>query len=91
MSPYTLFIDEAVLTPLSEYTYTVYVNSTLQPLIVTLSWFDPPNPEFAARVLVHDLDILLIGPNNTVYNGNSQDSNKNIRDELNNVRESIMN
>ena len=91
VSPYTLFIDEAVLTPLSEYTYTVYVNSTLQPLIVTLSWFDPPNPEFAARVLVHDLDILLIGPNNTVYNGNSQDSNKNIRDELNNVRESIMN
>ena len=84
--PYTLFIDEAVLTPLSEYTYTINVKSTSQPLVVTLSWFDPPNPEFAARVLVHDLDILLTGPDNTVYNGNNQNSNKNIRDELNNVR-----
>ena len=82
---YTLYIDQSVLTPLSEYRYIVFVRSTLQPLRATISWFDPPNTEFAAKVLLHDLDLILISPSGVTYNGNSQIMNKDIRDELNNV------
>ena len=83
-SPYTLFLDEATITPLTEFTYKVTVKSILQPLKVTISWFDPPNTEFAARVLVHDLDLLLISPSGDVFYGNG---GINVRDELNNVRD----
>ena len=82
ISPYTLFVDEAILTPLTELTYKVTVRSLLQPLKITVSWFDPPNTEFAARVLVHDLDLLLISPSGDVFYGNG---GTNVRDELNNV------
>ena len=82
--PYALFLDEAVLTPLTEYTYKVYVKSLSQPLKATISWFDPPNTEFAARVLIHDLDLLLISPSGSIFYGNG---GAGIRDELNNVKD----
>lgn len=79
---YALFIDQATLKSLTELTYTVKVISISVPLKVTVSWMDPPNPEFAARVLVHDLDLLLVGPDGKTRYGNSE---KEVRDELNNV------
>ena len=85
-SPYTLFIDQTTITPLTEFTYKVAVKSTLQPLKVTISWFDPPNTEFAARVLVHDLDLLLVSPSGKIFYGNG---GINVRDELNNVRDGL--
>ena len=85
-SPYTLFLDQGTITPLTEYTYKVTVKSTLQPLKVTVSWFDPPNTEFAARVLVHDLDLLLVSPSGNIFYGNG---GVNVRDELNNVRDGL--
>ena len=85
-SPYTLFLDQTTITPLTEFTYKVAVKSTLQPLKVTISWFDPPNTEFAARVLVHDLDLLLVSPSGKIFYGNG---GINVRDELNNVRDGL--
>ena len=85
-SPYTLFLDQTTITPLTEFTYKVAVKSTLQPLKMTISWFDPPNTEFAARVLVHDLDLLLVSPSGKIFYGNG---GINVRDELNNVRDGL--
>ena len=59
IAPFTLFIDQATLTPLTEFVYKVNIETLNHHLKVTLAWFDPPNPEFAARVLVHDLDLLV--------------------------------
>lgn len=85
-APFALFVDQASLYQLTEITYKVTVKSLSRPLKMTLSYFDPPNPEFAARVLVHDLDLLLISPTGSIYYGNTyQPSNTAVRDELNNV------
>ena len=48
---------------------------------VTLSWYDPPNEVFAAKYLLHDLDILVTDPSGKTFYGNAQGSK---RDELNN-------
>ena len=74
-----------MLTPLTQYTYTVSVLTDKHPLKVTLTWFDPPNPEFAARVLVHDLDLLVFSPSGSLFNGNAATAGTGERDELNNV------
>jgi subtilisin family serine protease len=79
---YALFVDQATLKSLTELTYTVKVVSATVPLKVTITWMDPPNPEFAARVLVHDLDLLLVGPDGKTRYGNSEEQ---VRDEMNNV------
>ena len=82
-SPYTLFLDQATLKPLTEFSYKVAVRTATQPLKVTISWFDPPNAEFAARVLIHDLDLLLVSPSGIIFYGNG---GVGVRDEINNVR-----
>ena len=88
-NPYTLFIDQNELKPLTELVYTVVVKSAAENLKITLSWYDPPTVEFAARNLVHDLDLIVINPASTSYYGNSvvvDTGYAGSRDELNNVR-----
>ena len=82
-SPYTLFLDETTLKPLTEFVYKVAIRTVTQALKVTISWFDPPNAEFAARVLIHDLDLLLVSPSGDIFYGNGGIG---VRDEVNNVR-----
>lgn len=86
---YTLFVDQNELKPLTELVYTVVVKSAAEDLKITLSWYDPPTAEFAARNLVHDLDLIVINPASTSYYGNSvvvDTGYTGSRDELNNVR-----
>ena len=83
----TLFVDERSLFQLTQYAYPVRVTTTTHILKTTLSWFDPPNPEFAARVLVNDLDLVLISPSKKVYFGNNAKAKISHRDEFNNVSE----
>lgn len=88
-APFTLFMDQNSLAELTEKTYAVEVTSTGQPLKVTLSWFDPPNEVFAAKYLLHDLDLVLEDPQGQVFYGNAQASDGtpalgSHRDELNN-------
>lgn len=70
-SPFTLFMDEMKLSELTEKVYAVQVSSAAQPLKVTLSWFDPPNEVFAARFLLHDLDLVVESPSGQVFYGNA--------------------
>lgn len=49
------------------YTYTVGAGA---PLRVTLAWTDYPSQPAAARNLVNDLDLEVIGPDTTTYYGN---------------------
>lgn len=87
---YTLFVDEQSLPSFSEVIYDVNVTDTNHPFKVTLSWYDPPNTEFAAKFLLHDLDLVVFDPNGQSFYGNtglSLDGRKILgsqRDELNN-------
>lgn len=84
-SDFTLFVEDAVLTPLTEVIHVINIKTVTSPLKVTVTWFDPPNPEFAARVLIHDLDLIITSPNGDVYYGNTHlTSLTPNRDELNN-------
>jgi serine protease AprX len=47
------------------------VRDSSQPLRVMLAWTDPPASLSAARQLVNDLDLRVIGPGGTVYHGNN--------------------
>ena len=86
----TLFIDEQTLSSYSEIVYNVSVTNTQHPFKVTISWYDPPNTEFAAKVLLHDLDLIVFDPHGQSFYGNagmSLDGRKTLgsqRDELNN-------
>ena len=46
------------------------VDASLRPLRVTVAWTDAPSTTAAAKHLVNDLDLQLIAPDGTVYNGN---------------------
>ena len=80
---FALFVDRNVLYPLTQFTYTVTVTATNKYLRATLSWFDPPNTEFASRVLVNDLDLVVTSPSGEVRYGNSLEVGGQ-RDEINN-------
>jgi subtilisin family serine protease len=86
---FTLFMDQNWLPELHENVYSVSVSSNAQPLKVTISWFDPPNQVFAAKYLLHDLDLVIEDPSGHVFLGNAAVSN-NLpalgahRDEINN-------
>jgi subtilisin family serine protease len=85
-SSYTLFIDETYVTQLTERKYSVAVTSTSHPLKVTLVWMDPPNSEFAAKVLLHDLDLVVESPSGAQYLGNGKGQSSGVtRDEVNPV------
>jgi hypothetical protein len=52
----------------SLYTITVASNSTA--LKITLAWYDPPNTIFSAKLLLHDLDLIVFSPSEERYVGN---------------------
>jgi hypothetical protein len=93
---FALFVDQRDLSSFQELVYTAVVTSTSTDLRVTLAWFDPPNPVFASKVLLHDLDLVVEQGNKRFYgNGGRQqngypDSSTNVRDELNNVEQVIV-
>jgi hypothetical protein len=91
-SPYTLFVDQKELKNLTELVYTVTVKSTSEDFKITLSWYDPPTAEFAARNIIHDLDLVVVSPSSIPYYGNTvvtDTAYTGIRDELNNVRQCV--
>jgi subtilase family serine protease/subtilisin family serine protease len=49
---------------------TLLVDGSLLPLRVTVAWTDAPSTTAAAKHLVNDLDLQLIAPDGTTYNGN---------------------
>jgi hypothetical protein len=67
---FDLFIDDAELASSYRVNYEVNVWSSSIPLKVTISWYDPPNIGFSPRLLVHDLDLILIDPEGNRRSGN---------------------
>jgi uncharacterized repeat protein (TIGR01451 family) len=93
--PYELWVDDhasGLTTGQSiQYTHTtarkLEVIDSSQPLRVMLAWTDPPASLSAARQLVNDLDLRLVGPGGAVYYGNNTATG----DRLNNVEGIVVN
>jgi len=87
--PYALWVDDhtAGLATSQSVTYThtptrpLEVLSSAQPLRIMLAWSDPPASLSAARQLVNDLDLKVIGPGGMTYYGNNVPTG----DRINNV------
>lgn len=61
-------------------------------LQATICWYDPPNEVFAARVLLNDIDLILVDPEGTPFFGNADSRSGvppagSVRDEINNVEQ----
>lgn len=67
---FDLFVEEAELTSSQRMVYEVNVRSSSVPLKVTISWYDPPNVGFSPKLLVHDLDLIVISPDGSRRFGN---------------------
>lgn len=88
-SSFSLFVDYGELSDFEQLSLEVHVRSSATPLKVTVSWFDPPNDYFMAKVLLHDLDLVLVNTAGERLFGNSfstdgKSSTGSVRDELNN-------
>jgi hypothetical protein len=87
--PYTLWLDDHTvgLTTGQLITYThiptdsLRVITNTQPLRVMLTWTDPPASLSASAQLVNDLDLIVTGPDGSLYRGNASPSG----DRTNNV------
>ena len=87
--PYTLWVDDHTqgigtsqdVSYASSAARSLDVLDSSQPLRVMLTWSDPPASLSAAKQLVNDLDLVVIGPNKVEYRGNGVAGG----DRLNNV------
>ncbi|CAM9359817.1 unnamed protein product, partial [Ectocarpus fasciculatus] len=70
VSGFDLFLDELSMTSYTTKTYTVVVLKNTAPLKVTIAWMDPPSDTTSAKLLLHDIDLKVIGPSGTKYYGN---------------------
>ncbi|HEY4689710.1 MAG TPA: S8 family serine peptidase, partial [Anaerolineae bacterium] len=78
-SPYTLWIDDhatglstgSVVTYTDSQTRSLRVVDSAQPLRAMLVWSDPPASLSASAQLVNDLDLVVVGPDGTLYPGNN--------------------
>ena len=48
-----------------------FSSSIIQPLKITVSWYDPPSPLYSAStLLLHDVDLVVVAPNGDRFWGN---------------------
>lgn len=77
-----LFVDELVIESLTKVTYIVHVSDVSRPLKATIVWMDPTNADVTAKMLLHDLDLIVIDPSGNYHYGNGV-----AKDEVNNVEQ----
>jgi subtilisin family serine protease len=93
--PYVLWVDDHTAGLATgenvDYAHTdirpLTVVTDTQPLRIILVWTDPPASLSAAAQLVNDLDLVVTGPDSTVYYGNDVASG----DRINNVEGVVVN
>jgi hypothetical protein len=75
-----LYVDEAEIMSLEKVTYYLNVTDVSIPVKVTMVWMDPANSVLSAKMLLHDLDIIVTAPDGTKYYGNNipGDENNNV-------------
>lgn len=71
----------------SSVTHHFKVTDSLQPLVVTICWYDPPAVSGAAKALMHDLDLILKLPDGKGKILGNLESN---RDTVNNVERIVI-
>ncbi|MDO9516701.1 MAG: PGF-pre-PGF domain-containing protein [Methanosarcinaceae archaeon] len=77
-SPRTMrYHDNISLTISNSWNVSYYINSSSEPLIVTLVWTDYPAATFVGKMLVNNLDLNVTGPDNS-YLGNGGDDTNNV-------------
>eukprot|EP00602_Paraphysomonas_sp_CaronLab_P003300 CAMPEP_0185020344 /NCGR_PEP_ID=MMETSP1103-20130426/2933_1 /TAXON_ID=36769 /ORGANISM="Paraphysomonas bandaiensis, Strain Caron Lab Isolate" /LENGTH=880 /DNA_ID=CAMNT_0027551175 /DNA_START=787 /DNA_END=3429 /DNA_ORIENTATION=+ len=70
---YDLYIaDYESLESLTRRTYKATVLHTSQALRVSVVWNDPPNVVWAAKMLLNDIDLMVISPSGQVFYGNNR-------------------
>jgi hypothetical protein len=85
------YVDQTVLLSTGqEYDQTVFVQNPAQPLKITLAYTDVPGFPGAIPALVNNLDLVVVGPDGTIYRGNQFTDGESmpnalIADALNNV------
>jgi hypothetical protein len=88
---YYQYLDQSVLLVNGQlYTQHAFVQSSLQPLKITLAYTDVAGFPGAIPALVNDLDLEVVGPDGTLYRGNQfiageSAPNPSASDNLNNV------
>ena len=88
---YYQFLDQTVLLTNSQvYSQHIFVQSSGQPLKVTLAYTDVPGFPGAIPALVNDLDLEVVVPDGTLYRGNQFGAGESVPnaptpDKLNNV------
>jgi hypothetical protein len=77
-----LYVGEFELAAMKETFFTITVSTAqTQPLKVTLCWMDPTNAVFSAKLLLHDIDLVVESAGQKWY------GNKQAGDERNNVEQ----
>ncbi|MEL4304390.1 PKD domain-containing protein [Methanococcoides sp. LMO-2] len=82
VSPRKIYYNDTSSTPdlntSEEWNISYYVDNGSEPLKVTLVWTDYPSEAYAATTLVNNLDLIVIGSNDTYFgNGGSEPDNLN--------------
>ncbi len=77
-SPRTMrYHDNISLTTSQSWNVSYYIDSSSEPLIVTIVWTDYPSATFVGKMLVNNLDLNVTGPDNS-YLGNGGDDTNNV-------------
>jgi hypothetical protein len=79
-----LFVEEITMKPLNTITYTVTITDTTRPVKATIVWMDPPNSIISGKMLLHNIDLKIIGNGVTTY------GNNNAKDDMNNVEQAVV-
>ena len=78
--------DSEYLTSLTQRVYTLSVSEAGSPLRATIVWIDPVNVMWSSKVLLNDLDLIVVSPNGAMYYGNNITA-----DEFNPVEQVLIN
>ena len=74
--------------------FTIEVESSTEPLKVTLVWSDPPGMAGSASPVVNNLDLTVVAPDSTTFRGNvfagGQSTAGGVGDTLNNVEQVLV-
>ncbi|CAM9390203.1 unnamed protein product [Chrysoparadoxa australica] len=73
---YGMFVRSGALTTNQDVRFTFTVEEDkpiLAPLVATLTWLDPPAAVASAQQVLHDLDLVIVGPDCKIHYANNMD------------------